>query len=179
MRVLGVDPGLAHLGFASLEKTSEGTRILDAGIIRTSKSTHKARKATDDDLDRARILWLNVNQQVCRFEPVAIGVETYTVFRPTQGGHGKGAGWKALYSFGMALAVGFEHGLAVYTFRPTEMKRSLVGSTGASKEDVEEAVRRHVTNLDEFLDQVPDAEHEHLADAAAHALMTLRRHERA
>lgn len=179
MIVTAVDPGLAHLGLCTLEYTQNRTRLLDAGVVSTKKSSARGRKVADDDLDRMRVLWLNIHQQVIEFKPVALGVETYTVFKPGQGGQGKGAGWKALYGFGVAIAVGFEHGLTVYTFRPSEMKRKIANINSATKVDVERAVRSRVENLDDFLQQVPPGDHEHLTDAVGHGLLTLERHLRA
>lgn len=150
--------------------------LLDLYVISTTKNASRSRRVTDDDLDRMNLLWLNINQSVVDFKPDAIAVESYTVFRPGQGGQGKGAGWKAIYAYAMTCAVGFHYGLPVYVFRPTDMKRRVANNQSASKQDVEAAVRRQVSNLDEYLQKIPSAKHEHAADAVGHALCGLARH---
>lgn len=176
MRIMGVDPGLAHMGVAVIE-TVEGAlpRVLEAYVVATKKNSSKTRKVVDDDVDRMNLLWLNLHESVHDFDPIAVGIETYTVFKPGQGGQGKGAGWKALYAFAMAAAVGFERKMKVYSFRPSDMKRKITGVVTSSKDDVEAAVRERVSNLDEFLETIPVNNREHAADAVGHALCALDR----
>ena len=167
------------MGIAVLETVDGGRpRLLDCGVVTTSKTKSKTRRVVDDDIDRMNLLWLNIDQAVREFGPEVIGVETYTVFKPSQGGHGKGAGWKALYAYAMTAAVGFAYRLPVYAFRPSDMKHRVASTAGATKLQVEEAVRQQVQNLDEFLKRIPDGKHEHAADAVGHALCALERHGR-
>lgn len=177
VRILGVDPGLQNMGLAVLETVpGELPKLLDLAVIVTKKTKDKRRRVTDDDVDRMNLLWLNIHQLVVDFDPEAVGVETYTVFRPGQGGHGKGAGWKAVFAYAMTCAVAFEHKIPVYAFRPTDMKRKIAKNASADKRDVEDAVRPLVQNLDEFLATIPDGAHEHATDALGHALCALEKH---
>lgn len=178
MRFFAVDPGLAYMGGAVLEQAAPNADIfvLDLYVIATTKTTNKKRRVTDDDVARMNMLWLNINQSVVDYQPEGMAVESYTVFRPGQGGQGKGAGWKALYAYAMTCAVAFHYGLPIYVFRPTDMKRGIAKNASATKLDVEEAVRRRVVNLDEYLNRIPDNLHEHAADAAGHGLCGLQKH---
>lgn len=166
------------MGVAVLEVTKGLPRLLDCYVVATTKTRNRARRVVDDDVDRMNVLWLNIDQSIRDFKPDIIGVETYTVFKPGQGGHGKGAGWKALYAYVITATVGFMYKLPVYAFRPSDMKRRIANNTRASKVDVESAVRRQVQNLDEFLQTLPPGKHEHAADAVGHALCALERHGR-
>lgn len=154
------------MGVAVTEFDGEGPpRLLDAYVVSTKKSTNKARKVADDDIDRMNLLWLSVQESVTEYKPDVVGVETYTVFRRGQGGHGAGAGWKALYGQVLTVGIAFHHGIPVFAFRPTQMKRAVAGWESAAKVDVEQGVRKVVANLDEFLGRIPENMHEHLADA--------------
>jgi Holliday junction resolvasome RuvABC endonuclease subunit len=165
------------MGVCLLEDRISGPpMLLDAYVVATKKTSNKSRRVTDDDVDRMNLLWLNIHGTVEEFKPDAVGVETYTVFKAGQGGHGMGAGWKAVFAYAMTCAVAFERGLPVYAFRPTDMKRKVAANTSASKVDVEQAVRRQVGNLDEFLARTPENAHEHLADAVGHALCAWEKH---
>lgn len=173
MRVLGVDPGFAHMGVAVVD---EHRNVVDAFVVGTKKTSNKARRVTDDDVDRMNLLWLNINQAVIDHQPEAVGVETYTVFKPGQGGHGKGAGWKAVFAYAMTCSVAFSYKIPVYAFRPTDLKQKVAGWTSAGKQDIEDAVRRSVGGAAEALDRIPASAREHAADAIGHALLTLERH---
>lgn len=168
------------MGVCLLESQPAGLPVLlDAYVTSTKKTSNRSRKVTDDDVDRMNLLWLSVQSTADEFKPDVVGVETYTVFRPSQGGHGMGAGWKAVFAYAMTCAVAFERGLPVYAFRPTDMKRKIAANVSATKVDVEQAVRRQVGNLDVFLERTPENAHEHLADAVGHALCALAKHQRA
>lgn len=169
---MGVDPGFANMGVAVVDSD---LRVLEAYTVGTSKTGNKKRRVTDDDVDRMNLLWLNLRQTVEEFKPDAVAVESYTVFRPEQGGQGKGAGWKAVYAYAMACTVAFEHALPIYAFRPGDLKRIVAKDKSASKVDVEDAVRKVVANLDEFLEGIPSGAHEHAADAVGLALCGLER----
>lgn len=151
-------------------------RVLEAYVVATSKS-HRAERVVQDDVRRMQELWLNLRQSVTEHNPDVFGVEAYTVYKPTQGGHaGKGAGWKALYAYAMTCAIAFEVDRPIYSFRPADMKRALAANVSASKVDVEQALYLQVTGLEEALAGLPTNVHEHAADAVAHALLALRTH---
>lgn len=176
MRAFGVDPGLRRVGMAVVDAPQtpdQPYKIIDAFVIGTAKHANRKRKVIDDDVDRMNLIWINLQETVVKHEPDLIAVETYTVFKADQGGHGKGAGWKALYAYAMTCAVGFARGIPVRPFRPTDLKRRIGSNTSATKHDIEVAVRDRTDRLDEFLALIPGSDHEHAADAVGHAICAL------
>lgn len=176
--VVGVDPGFASLGVGVLRINAEsppGTlpEVVEAYVATTQKS-RRARRITDDDVRRMQALWLNIFQTIDEYKPQVIGVECYTVYKPTQGGHaGKGSGWKALFAYAMTCAVGFGADIPVLAFTPTELKRGVCGRPDADKLDVEQGLYTKVSGLQQALAGLPAGMHEHAADAVGHAYLAL------
>lgn len=175
IRSLGIDPGFAKLGLAVLEyEPSAGPpRVIEATVVTTTKSS-KAERTTEDDVQRMQTLWRNIEQFVVQYKPDVIGVEVYTVYKPTQGGHkGKGAGWKALFAYGMACGAAFAHDIPLRVYLPSDLKRRVASRVDASKLDVERSLYNLTSNLPTILAGIPPSAHEHAADAVGHALMAL------
>lgn len=171
MRVMGVDPGLARVGVSVLETTETRPRVLDMYVVGTSKGEGKR---TDDDVARMQLIWANLERTFNEFAPQMVAIEAYTVFKPGQGGQGKGAGWKALYAYAMACALGFSRGVVVRSFMPAELKLGVTQSRTAGKSEVEQALYGLVDGMSTFLDVTPPQDREHAADAVGHALLGIR-----
>lgn len=148
-------------------------RVVAAATVKTAKQRRAAR-VCDDDVRRMHILWQNIIQYLDEYKPDVVGVETYTVYKPSQGGHaGKGTGWKALYAYSMTAALGFERSIPVRPYSPTDLKRRVASNTGASKIEVERALQQRVVGLEDALASIPPSQHEHASDAIGHALLAL------
>lgn len=171
VRVMGVDPGLARVGVAVLE---EGARpcVLEAYVAATTKGKGKR---TDDDVSRMRMIWANIAHTFEEYQPQTIAVEAYTVFKGTQGGQGRGAGWKAIYAYSMTCALGFSKGVKVMSFMPSELKLGVTQNKSAGKYEVEHALYDLVDGMREKMDQTPPGDREHAADAIGHAFLALKR----
>jgi len=172
MRALGIDPGFASMGIGVADWGGPGhtPEIIEAFVVSTKKGKGKV---TYDDVRRMNILWLNIEQSIAEFKPDVIGVEVYTVYKPSQGGQGKGAGWKALYAYAMTCAMAFKYDIPVYPYMPADLHRRIGNPDAASKYAVEKGVLARSAGLQPLLDGIPSAKHEHAADACGHALMAL------
>lgn len=127
-RVIGVDPGVANLGLAVVERRDRRPRILWATTVRTVPGTPEAarirtlarafREALDAHAPRTvaleRVAW-NVN------EASAMAVSRAT---------------------GALILVAAEAGLDVAEYGPLEVKNAVAGSGTASKPQVRQALRR-------------------------------------
>jgi Holliday junction resolvasome RuvABC endonuclease subunit len=148
-------------------------KVVEAFVVKTIKGKGSG-KITDDDVRRMQILWLNIEQSILEYKPDVIGVEVYTVYKPSQGGHrGKGTGWKALYAYAMTCAMAFKHDIPVLPFMPADLHRRVGNPKEASKFAVQQGVNRRTAGLQTVLDNIPISQHEHAADACGHGLMAL------
>lgn len=152
----------------------EKPKVVIATVVVTNKGTRGTERISFDDVRRMQLLWMNMEQFAVQYAPDVMGVETYTVYKPTQGGHaGKGTGWKAGFGYALACGVGFAHDIEVIPFLPADLKRRVAGHKSADKLDVEQALYGRVTGLEDALEGIPPRFHEHAADAVGHGLLAL------
>lgn len=126
-RVLGVDPGLRTTGYGIIEITSGRARLIEAGVI-----TPDPRAALEA---RLRELHAAMVEIVRTLRPDCMVVEElWTAYRnPSTAvlmGHARGV---------LCLAGG-EEGVVVHTMAHALVKRALVGSGAARKEQVKKMV---------------------------------------
>lgn len=126
-RVLGVDPGLRTTGYGIIEIASGRARLIEAGVIRPDpRGTLEVRLA---ELHAAMVEIVRTLRPDCM-----VVEELWTAYRnPSTAvlmGHARGV---------LCLAGG-ENGVAVRTLAHALVKRALVGSGAARKEQVKKMV---------------------------------------
>jgi crossover junction endodeoxyribonuclease RuvC len=126
VRVIGIDPGLTRTGFAIVERDYGVLRSIDYGVVRTPPSESPAR--------RLAALRRELGQVLAEHEPEVAAVER--LFFNTNVRTAVSVGQAS----GVALATAAEHGLEVACYTPTDVKQSVVGVGGATKQQVGEMV---------------------------------------
>lgn len=154
MRTLGIDPGLATMGYGVVERTDGRLRPLALGVIRTPGDRTTAQRLAQIRAD--------LNDVVDAYEPQVVAVEQLFFNLNVRTAISVGQ------ASGVALATVADHGLEVFSYTPPEVKLSVTGAGGASKRQVQEMVAR-LLRL-ERVPQFPDA-----ADACALAICHLNR----
>lgn len=149
-RVLGIDPGLNTTGYGVLTLIGGQMRLVEAGVVRSRKSGSLEQ--------RIRSIYEGVAEVIESTSPAVVAVEElFTHYdRPSTAilmGHARGV---ILLAAAMA-------GLAVTSWRPTQVKKVMTGNGRAPKPQVQLAVARHL-NL-QAVPEPPD-----VADALAIAL---------
>jgi len=122
--VLGVDPGTATTGYGVV--SGDGSRppiLLECGVIRT--------RARDALPDRLLEIHAGVTELIARHRPHAIAVEDVFYSKNVRTtvvlGHARG----------VVLLAGAQAKIEVHEFPPAEIKKAVVGSGGATKEQVQ------------------------------------------
>lgn len=123
MLVLGIDPGTAATGFGVVRRLSVASvQLVECGVIRTSPSEPMA--------VRIREIYDAVAALIERHEPEAMSVEDVFYGRNAQSalklGHARGA----------ILLAGAHHGLIIAEYAPREIKKAVVGTGNATKDQV-------------------------------------------
>jgi len=154
MRILGVDPGLRATGYAVLQGSSQGIRLIHTGVIRTDDAAALAL--------RLRTIYTALAGVIAEFRPDGLAVEDLFTARrfPRTAilmGHVRGV---------VCLAAA-ERGIAVDALPPAAVKSAIAGFGGASKTQIQQAVRRLLGMEGTVVS--------HTADAAAMALVVLSR----
>lgn len=155
VKILGVDPGLSVTGYGVVEGPASAPRLLEAGAIRGRRYRELP--------DRLVAIHGAIREILEEFRPDAVAVEDlFAAHRFPRAGllmaHARGA---------ICLAAG-QAGVPVWSFAPRAVKNAVVGYGQASKEQVQEMIRRVFA-----LDEAPRP-HD-VADALALALTGLHR----
>jgi Holliday junction resolvasome RuvABC endonuclease subunit len=170
-RVMGVDPGLAEMGAVVLEQVGfQKPLVLAAKLIKTEKAKKKERshlRVSADDQRRYSEMWAALSELADTYQVVGVGVEIYDAWKMTANAV------KVACVYGMVTGFGFARGIVVSPWRPQDLKRVIAGKLSASKEEVQDALAEKVVGLNDRLLDFAKGYHEHLADAAGHAYLTL------
>ncbi len=129
--VLGIDPGTAVTGYGVVSSDSGGeVKLLECGVIRTA--------ATEPLPHRIRDIFNGIQEIIERFQPTSVAVEDVFQGKNVRSaltlGHARGA---------ILLAAALED-LTIAEYSPREIKKVVVGTGGASKDQVGYMVQRHL-----------------------------------
>ena len=145
MVVLGIDPGLATIGWAVVEKSGRENKIIDYGTI----TTPAGGKLPVRLLDISKALDILID----RFNPDAAAVEELffnkNVKTALTVGHARGV-------ILLSLA---KRGLTLYEYTPLQVKQAVVGYGRADKNQVQQMVKmllklREIPKPDDAADAV-------------------------
>ncbi len=148
MRILGVDPGTIHLGYAVIDSTEE-MRVVDCGVVNVS-----ARLPIEQ---RLHLLYQELNKIVSQYKPDEVAIEEPFI------GHNVRSAFAIGKAQAIAILAAADQGLPVYYYSPATVKQQVTSYGQSGKEQVQEMVRVQL-GLSE-LPQPSDA-----ADALAVAL---------
>lgn len=151
LRILGLDPGLARMGWGVVEMT--GTRLSHVahGVLTSA--------ARDELGQRLLALHEGLTVVIATTRPAAIAVEQAFVHKDPS------AALKLGHARAVALLAAAQAGLEIAEYTPNHIKKCVVGSGHAGKEQVMAMVRRLLPRADVEQFDAADA----LACAIAHA----------
>lgn len=152
MRVLGLDPGIATVGFGIVHSENNRISAIDYGVFKTSPGIALSR--------RLGIIYDDVNEIIKQFEPDAIAIEE--LFFNTN----HKTGISVAHGRGVLLLASYKSGTPIHEYTPLQVKGSVTGYGRADKKQVMEMVRR-LLNLDSV--PKPDDAADALAIAICHA----------
>ncbi len=128
MIVLGIDPGIATIGFAVLETEKSQYRLLRCGVITTPAHTSLSSR-----LDQ---IYQDMRQLLYAFHPDAVSVEE--LFFNTN----ITTGIAVAHGRGVILLACQQAGVKIFEYTPLQVKQAVVGYGRAEKKQVMDMVRR-------------------------------------
>ena len=128
MRVLGIDPGIATIGFGVVESEKNRHKLIKCGVISTPAHTSLSSRLEQIYDDMLSILEL--------FQPDAVSIEE--LFFNTN----ITTGIAVAHGRGVILLACRKAGVQVYEYTPLQVKQSVVGYGRAEKRQVMDMVRR-------------------------------------
>lgn len=132
MRILGIDPGVATVGFGVIDSERSGQRFVRCGVITTTANTPLTSR-----LDR---IYSDLGELIRLFSPDAAAVEE--LFFNTN----ITTGISVAEGRGVILLACFHSGVPVYEYTPLQVKQAVVGYGRAEKRQVIDMVKR-ILNL--------------------------------
>lgn len=129
MRVLGIDPGTAVLGYGVVESANgRPGKLLECGVLRT--------RAEDPLPRRLRVLHDGIAELILRHQPDAVAVETAF--------HARNARTTMVLSHarGVILLAAEQASIPVREYAPAEVKKAIVGRGAALKPQVAQMIRQ-------------------------------------
>ena len=151
MIVIGIDPGLASIGFGVLDESRGKTICLDYGCIRT--------RADRPFADRLKEVYDAVSELIGRYEGATCALEDLFFCKNVKTAFAVGQ------SRGVCILAAVQGGMDVHSYTPLQVKMAVAGYGKAPKKQVQNMV----TNLLK-LNKTPE---DHAADALAVALCHL------
>ena len=127
MRILGIDPGYAIMGYGVVEKNGQSITPIDFGVVETD-----AKAPFPERLER---LYLGTRQLVELFHPDAAAFEELFFYHNITTAISVGSGR------GVSLLAVQQSGVPMYEFTPMEIKQSISGNGHADKKQVQQMIR--------------------------------------
>lgn len=133
-RILGIDPGLATLGYGAIDCPADRSgnakvSVLDYGVIKTA--------AGEDTGDRLITLHDDLHQILNAWQPDLVAIEKLFFYK-------MGNTIAVAQARGVVLLVLGQHKMPLVEFTPAQIKQSLTGYGNAVKQDVQQAVAREL-----------------------------------
>lgn len=151
MRILGIDPGYAILGYGVIDMIGNRFKVVDYGAITTEAGMEMP--------DRLKVLYNSLMELIVRHEPEVASVEE--LFFNTNAKTAILVG----QARGVAVLACANSGLEIAEYTPLQIKQALVGYGRAEKKQVQQMVKT-ILNLKEV--PKPDDTADALAAAVCH-----------
>ena len=125
MRIIGIDPGLARVGYGIIDIQNGKKMLLDCGVIETSKEKREEHRLFE--------IFNDLNELIDHWNPNIAAVEKFFFYRSS-------TTISVVQARGVIMMVlGAKH-IHVSEYSPAQIKLTIAGSGKASKKDILEAV---------------------------------------
>ena len=127
LRILGIDPGLATVGFSIVDVEKSKMKLVTCGVISTPADTSLSSR-----LDR---IFEDMNELISSFSPDVMSIEE--LFFNTN----ITTGIAVAHARGVILLSAYRAGVQVFEYTPLQVKQAVVGYGRAEKNQVIDMVR--------------------------------------
>lgn len=125
LRIIGIDPGLARVGYGIIELQNGKSVLLDCGIIETNKNKK--------EVDRLYEIYNDLNKLISQWKPNLAAVEKYFFYRSS-------TTISVVQARGVIMMVLGSNKIPISEYAPAQVKLTIAGSGKASKKEIMEAV---------------------------------------
>jgi crossover junction endodeoxyribonuclease RuvC len=136
MIILGVDPGTIITGFGIIKYENNQLSYIHSGIIKTPKTKEMA--------PRLEVIYSELQKVINFYKPSQFAIETAFYNKNVQ------SVLKIGYVRGISLLLAQQYKLEINEYSPREIKKSVVGNGGASKEQVQFMIKKLMNLKNDF-----------------------------
>lgn len=127
LRIIGIDPGLASVGYGILESTGGRLVHVDHGCIVTTKDTPTG--------ERLLAIFSRISELIEEWKPATAGMESLYFWKNVS------SALPVAEAKGVIRLAFAKAGIELVEYSPTAIKQAVSGSARAEKEQVQEMVR--------------------------------------
>ena len=127
MRILGLDPGIATVGFGILDADRNRHSLVTCGVITTPAHTPLTSR-----LDQ---IYSDLDELIRTYHPEVMSIEELFFYNNIT------TGISVAQGRGVVLLCAFRAGLSIYEYTPMQVKQAVVGYGLAEKKQVMDMVR--------------------------------------
>lgn len=145
MKILGIDPGMAIVGYSIVDFDGKNLQLLHSGSIQTAKG----------EIESARLLEIfnDITYIIEKYNPDVCAIEKLFFFR------NQTTVMPVAHARGVILTVLEQHNIPIFEYTPMEVKQILTGYGRASKKEVEQMVKisldsEKLPKLDDTIDSI-------------------------
>lgn len=145
MKILGIDPGMAIVGYSIVDYDGRNIELEHSGSIQTPKGERESARLLEIFNDMTSI--------VEKYKPDVCAIEKLFFFR------NQTTVMPVAHARGVILTVLEKFGIPIYEYTPMEVKQILTGYGRASKKEVEQMVKialesEKLPKLDDTVDSI-------------------------
>ncbi len=127
--ILGIDPGLARVGFGLIETSSKQIKMLDCGIIKTHKSQSEGERMVEIAKD--------LSELIEKWKPGLAAIEKFFFYKSS-------TTISVVQARGVLIMTLARLKIPISEFPPMQIKLAVAGSGHAKKDEVLDAVMREL-----------------------------------
>ena len=127
MRILGIDPGMAIVGYAVINYENDSYKIEASGSIQTDKNDTTAKRLLD--------IYNDMSSIIEKYQPDCAAIEKLYFFKNQK------TIIPVAEARGVILTVLEKYGIEGFEYTPIEVKQVLTGYGRATKKEVDQMVR--------------------------------------
>ena len=145
MKILGIDPGMAIVGYALIEIKNDKIELLTSGSIQTDKKLSDSKRLAE--------IYDDLSVIVEKYQPDCASVEQLFFFKNQK------TIIPVAEARGVILTVLEKFNIPIYSYTPMEVKQVLTGYGRAEKKEVEQMVKltlesQELPKLDDTVDAI-------------------------
>ena len=127
MKILGIDPGMAIVGYSILDFDGKNIELLHSGSLQTKKGERESARLLE--------IFNDMNYIVEKYRPDVCAIEKLFFFR------NQTTVMPVAHARGVILTVLEKFGVPIFEYTPMEVKQILTGYGRADKKEVEQMVK--------------------------------------